>query len=1165
MPDKNIQLGKLLSGQSMFSPRAVAAVLVLAAAGALGNYFTLWLFPGVEILFGSIAVLIAARTLGLFWALVVGTVSVIPLVAVWHHPFGPILYGGEAVVLSFACQFSRRNIVTLDAIYWLLIGMPATWLLNYWVGSGDSSMATYYALRNGVNGIVDALIALLIIQLPTMLGWSSQKGQKISLRQAVFTLLFTSALVPILVLTASNIRQQQGMIEANISRDLGFFSEELLRELPGYPDPAEMARELQAHDYHGQMILTVLDKAGRIFAASRGDLVPGQVYAHEGNIRLDPEFTQDGKRQSPRIITASAIYRDGFYFERAMALPGNGDLTLLVEIPAEPYQKEMRQIYIDSIRTVLGLIALGFVLGRLVSYNLTDTLAKLAEASTNLRWKVLEGESAHLPVSPIIEINTLVANFGDMAIGLGKSFRELSNSHEALEQGINERTHELHEINRQLELEIAERKQFEEQLAERALALEKTMGELETQKFAMDQHSIVAIADPAGKIVYANDRFCEISQYSCEELLGQNHRILNSGYHPKSFFVEMWATITRGKVWRGEIRNRKKDGSFYWVESTIVPFLDHSGKPYQYVSIRTDITARRRSEDALVKLNRTLKMLNSCDEALVRISDENELLYEICRICVETGGYRMAWVGFAMEDAAKSVRPIAVAGAEMSYLEKTRVVWDVGSEFGRGPAGVAIRSGLYCLSQNIASDPIMMPWREEALARGYTSVIALPLDGEPASVLVVLSATVGGFEKDEVDLLRDLAGNLAYGLKSLRLAAENKRAGQELLRAKDEAEQANRAKSEFLSRMSHELRTPLNAILGFAQLMENDPVEPLSPSQSESVKHIIQAGWHQLALVNEVLDLARIEAGRMQLNLERVMLAQEVHECIDLVSPLSSERQIKVEDYVSTCGECFVWADPTRFKQVMLNLLSNAIKYNREGGTITLACRCLAPGRHRVSITDTGHGIPADKLDQLFVPFNRLDADKSHIQGTGVGLAVAKRLVELMGGKIGVESRLGEGTTFWLDLPEHGSDDVVTGGASIAADSGHVLLYIEDNSANQALVSSLLKSRRPDVTLLSALTAEWGLELLHTTRTDLILMDMSLPGMSGLEALCMLREDDQLCSIPVIAVSADATPRNIELALEAGFSGFVTKPIEIDKLLAAIDEVLKTVPSEKQS
>ncbi|MHB9102231.1 MAG: hypothetical protein ACYC2E_12035, partial [Sulfuricella sp.] len=250
-----------LFGQSKFSAKTVAALLVLALAGMLGNHFTLWLFPGVEILFGSIAVLIAARTLGLYWALAVGAVSVIPLVAVSHHPFGPLLYGGEAIALSFACRYSQRNIVALDGIYWLLIGMPATWLLNDWVGGGDSGMAAYYALRNGVNGIGNALAAYLVIQLPTLLGWSSRNGRKISLRQAIFTLLVAAALMPTLVLTASSIRHQQVMIEANIGRELKFLSEELVRELRGHSDPAEMAEELKAHDRHGETPLAVLDRA----------------------------------------------------------------------------------------------------------------------------------------------------------------------------------------------------------------------------------------------------------------------------------------------------------------------------------------------------------------------------------------------------------------------------------------------------------------------------------------------------------------------------------------------------------------------------------------------------------------------------------------------------------------------------------------------------------------------------------------------------------------------------------------------------------------------------------------------------------------------------------------------------------------------------------------
>ncbi|HUW49783.1 MAG TPA: PAS domain S-box protein [Sulfuricella sp.] len=1268
------------------------------AVGAMGNYFTLRLFPGAEYLFGSIAVLLVIRLFGPVWGIIAAGVSVLPFIFSGHHPLWLILLSAEALAVSLAYHRTGHNVALLSSVYWLFIGMPATWLLHrYFGGDGSGDAAVYFMLRNGINGIINAFLAGLILQLPVLLGRPLTEKNKIPLRQVVFTLLVSSALVPALLLTVVNIRQQQAVVEDGLVREFESTSAEVFNNLADYAellkgelapsDYSRISRKLWQHSHNGELQITLLDRSGRIIAASRGDLSPGQVYAHDKNISL--LATHPGKQAwAHRDETADTLHGEYFHYELETPLPENGNLVLLVEIPAASYQQAIRQSLAGALLLMLGVSMLAFLLGRLFSGRLTSPLAKLAEASTSLRMKVIEGDVLHLPASPIAEVDMLVENFSDMAVGLGGSFKEISRSHDELEQRVNERTQALFETNRQMEVEIAERRLFEAKLSEHSLMLEKALQELEAQKFALDQHSIVAITDRKGRITYVNDKLCEVSQYAREELLGQDHRLLNSGYHPKAFFAEMWAAIGRGEVWRGEIQNRKKDGSFYWVDTTIVPFLDAAGKPYQYVAIRTDISTSRQAKTALIKLNRTLKTLNACNEALVRIENENDLLQEICRICVETGGYRMAWVGLALHDIEKTVLPIAVAGMNAEYLDKATIIWDADDERGRGPVGEAIQTGRYRVVQDISSDPVMSPWCNEAKVQGFAGVMALPLllDSVPIGMLAVYSATANGFDQEEVGLLCELTGNLAYGIKALRLADDNRRAmerlraseeriskafnaspevftissltngrfimvneafvhfsgcqpeeaigrtalelgiwpdpdkyhkmiaqllhyghlrdyevvfrskfgrmrdvllsaeivefhgercmlainhditsrkqvEQELLHAKETAEQANRAKSEFLSRMSHELRTPLNAVLGFAQLLESDPTEPLTASQDASVKHIAKAGWHLLELVNEVLDLARIEAGKMQLHLETIALDLTLQECVDLVVPLSNERHIKIEDRMSGCAGVYIRVDRTRLKQVLLNLLSNAVKYNREGGTITLGCLRLDGDRLRVRITDTGAGIPKGKLGELFTPFSRLDADKSQVQGTGVGLAVAKRLVELMGGRIGVESRVGEGSTFWIDLPEQPrqmEQDVVAevSEAELPVHVTHTLLYVENDEADLALVTDILKKQRPGIRLISASTAEQGVELLRSVKPDGILMDLNLPGMGGLVALGVLREDASLSSIPVIAVSISEAPHEIAFALEAGFSDYVAKPIEIGKLLAAVDRVI---------
>jgi PAS domain S-box-containing protein len=816
------------------------------AAAFAGNYWHLSPFPGGVLLFGSVAVLAAARLYGTIWGVLAAAIGGYYTVLLWGHPYGLAVQVGEALAVGLAIRHGYRNLVLTDGLFWLVLGMPALWAVHAFILDAGDGASVFIALRTGLNGLLNALLAGIVVQFLTLAGWLRQPRGKatVSLQQTLFNLLVSSALVPALLIAAMNARNQSTAIESMVAGQLDALSREVSGHLEvvgaqerGLSGLQSVEGLLAAHGRMGRMNLTLLDPERHVLATSRKDLARGMAYDRdeEGDSRLAGHFwlPESGAQTVGR-------WRQHYYV-REVPVRGTFAGTLAAETPAEPFQKMLEDMFVRSMLLMWGLSLLASLMGWALSRWLSVPLARLADASTDLKAKLVGGLEIRLPASRIAEMDALIRNFGDMSQSLRQSYRELLRTNESLEQWVQERTRELSETNERLKIEIAERRQFEQALAEHTLDLAKTTAELESQKFALDQHSIVAIADQEGRIFYANDRFCEVSQYSRGELLGQNHRLMNSGYHPPAFFATLWETIGRGGVWHGEICNRRKDGSLYWVDTTIVPFMDVTGRPYQYVSIRTDVTERKLAEE-------------------------------------------------------------------------------------------------------------------------------------------------------------------------------------ELIRAKEAAEQASRAKSEFLSRMSHELRTPLNAIIGFAQLMENDPDERLGPSQKESTGHILRAGWHLLELINEVLDLSRIEAGKMQLAMESIDLASLVDECLGLISPLAAERGVKVAHETASPRLCPVHGDRIRLKQVVLNLMSNGVKYNREGGVVTLACQTLPDGMLRVSVADTGDGIPPDRLDQLFKPFSRLDADKTGIEGTGAGLAIIKRLVELMGGRVGVDSVMGRGSVFWVDLVPAGND-----------------------------------------------------------------------------------------------------------------------------------------------
>lgn len=398
----------------------------------------------------------------------------------------------------------------------------------------------------------------------------------------------------------------------------------------------------------------------------------------------------------------------------------------------------------------------------------------------------------------------------------------------------------------------------------------------------------------------------------------------------------------------------------------------------------------------------------------------------------------------------------------------------------------------------------------------------------------------------------------AYAICGISSDITDRKIAEDALKvARLEADRANRAKSEFLSRMSHDLRTPLNAILGFAQLLELDAA---SAEQRDNVRQILKGGAHLLELINEVLDIARIEAGHLSLSPEPILISDVVGRALDLVKPLAAARGITLDGGPAVTCDDYVFADRQRLTQILLNLLSNAVKYNRAEGRVALSCENAAPGRFRIAVTDSGAGISAQKLALLFNPFERLGAEQTTIEGTGLGLVLSKGLAEAMGGTLGVSSELDRGSTFWVELAicdapaTKDARQPAVRTASAAAVEGKVL-YIEDNLSNVRLIERIF-ARRPGVTLLGASAGSIGIELARDHQPDLVLLDLHLPDMHGEEVLRRLLADPRTRQIPVAVLSADATQPQIRRLLAAGATAYLTKPIEVARLIRLVDETL---------
>lgn len=501
---------------------------------------------------------------------------------------------------------------------------------------------------------------------------------------------------------------------------------------------------------------------------------------------------------------------------------------------------------------------------------------------------------------------------------------------------------------------------------------------------ALHRSALVSITDTRGRIVEVNDEFCRVSGYSREELMGQHHRIVNSGLHGKDFWRNLWQTIKAGKSWRREIRNQAKDGSYYWVDTVINPIRDMEGKIVRYFSIRYLITEKKEQEA-------------------------------------------------------------------------------------------------------------------------------------------------------------------------------------ELKRAREAALNSSRAKSDFLSSMSHELRTPMNAIMGFAQLLEMNPENTLSSTDRQNAGEIIHASRHLLDLINEILDLSKIESGNISFSIEDVEIGEIAREISGTLRPLAGKNAVSLQFSAGNKSQPMsLKADRVRLKQVILNLASNAIKYNRPGGFVNIFEEPTnAAGMGRLVVEDNGLGIPKEKQSDLFQPFQRLGAENTDVEGTGIGLVITRKLVELMGGRIGLESEPGKGSRFWIELPRTRSARVPAGENNTGGENttpGPILkpatiLYIEDNPANLRLMSGFL-GRFREIKLLTAHTGNLGLEMAAASPVDFFLVDINLPGLNGFELLERLRKMPQYSETPFVAVSANALPHDIERGRRAGFDEYLPKPVDFQDLMTILQKYL---------
>ena len=679
----------------------------------------------------------------------------------------------------------------------------------------------------------------------------------------------------------------------------------------------------------------------------------------------------------------------------------------------------------------------------------------------------------------------------------------------------------------------------------------------------------------SGDVIYSGD-LNHFFGYNAGEMAGGLERLRQLIHLDDlpAFDDEISRVTASRDPFRLVFRVARKDGREVVIDAKGHFFLDRRGHIGRMVGFFADITMERQAQDALELAHERLEQ--RVVERTAELARANTVIHDraLQQEAVARLGQR-ALIGITRAElfnevaaAVKETLNVEVCSLLELSEDRAHLVivgsagWSDASIHNQLPIGPLSQSGYTLLlrepviSADLAEETrfTVSDAAKSINARSGLSVV-VQTSGTPFGVLCTMSSEPRRFTQEDVHFLQTIANVLTS-------AINRQRAEESIRLAQEQAESANRAKSEFLSRMSHELRTPLNAIIGFTQLLE---MEQLSANQTESVSHIARGGEHLLALINQVLDIAHIDTGRMTLTIENVEVAASFRESAELIQPLADRYGIRLSLDLGKDGEICVKADRQRLQQVFMNLLSNAVKYNQPEGTVSVTAE-VRDERVLIKIRDTGIGIPAEKMSRLFVPFERLGAEQTPIDGTGIGLALAQRIVISNAGLLTVESVVGAGSTFTVDLPSVARETQIPATPDLPAEpkppqTGHhkTVLYIEDQDMNLRLVERILK-RQPELKLISAMQGSLGIDLAREHQPDAILLDLNLPDMSGDEVLRRLKLDEALRDIPVIMVSADALGDRIAQLMAQGAHSYITKPYKVADFLRTLNETLEAFP-----